>query len=90
MLMIQRSHDFNTSGWLSILILVPLINFVFLFIPGPNGTNRWGSKTPPNSTAVVIGAWICALIIPLSGIVAAIAIPAYQQYGERAKTLRTR
>lgn len=90
MLTIQRSHDFNTSGWLSILILVPLINFVFLFIPGTNGTNRWGSKTTPNSTAVVIGAWICALIIPLSGIVAAIAIPAYQQYGERAKTLRTR
>ena len=89
MLTIQRSHDFNTSGWLSILILVPLVNFMFLFIPGTEGTNRWGSKTTPNSTAVVICAWI-ALIIPLSGIVAAIAIPAYQQYGERAKTLRTR
>lgn len=90
MLTIQRCHDFNTSGWLSILILVPLVNFMFLFIPGTDGTNRWGSKTTPNSTGMVIGAWICALIIPLSGILAAIAVPAYQQYVQRAKALQTR
>ncbi len=90
MLTIQRCHDLNTSGWLSILILVPLVNFMFLFIPGTDGTNRWGSKTTPNSTAMVVGAWICALIIPLSGILAAIAIPAYQQYVERAEKLQAR
>ena len=34
MLTIQRCHDFNTRGWLSILVLVPLVNLIFLFIPG--------------------------------------------------------
>lgn len=90
MLAIQRCHDFNTSGWLSILILVPLVNFIFLFIPGTDGTNRWGSKTTPNSIAILVGAWICALIIPLAGILAAIAIPQYQKYAERAKAAQAR
>jgi uncharacterized membrane protein YhaH (DUF805 family) len=90
MLTIQRCHDFDTSGWLSILILVPLVNFMFIFIPGTKGTNRWGSKTTPNSTPMVIGAWLCALVIPLSGILAAIAIPQYQKYVERAKATQAR
>lgn len=90
MLTIQRCHDFDTSGWLSLLIFVPLVNFMFIFIPGTNDTNRWGSKTMPNSTAMVVGAWICALIIPLSGILAAIAIPQYQKYVERAKATQAR
>lgn len=86
MLTIQRCHDFNASGWLSILLIIPLVSLIFWFIPGTDGSNRWGSKTVPNSTGIVVGAWICALIIPLTGILAAIAIPQYQKYVERAKT----
>ena len=26
MLTIQRAHDFNTTGWLAILSIVPLVN----------------------------------------------------------------
>ncbi len=90
MLTIQRCHDFNASGWLSLLLLVPLVALIFWFIPGTDGSNRWGSKTVPNSTPVIVGAWICALIIPLTGILAAIAVPQYQKYVERAKAVQAR
>src|SRR3954463_16138646 len=61
MLTIQRCHEFNTTGWLSILMLVPLVNLIFWFIPGTDGANDYGSKTPPNSTGVIVA----ALIIPI-------------------------
>lgn len=84
MLAIKRSHDFNTTGWASLLILIPLVNLLFLFVPGTDGPNRFGNKTAPNgrSGLIVIG---LVLGIALIGIVAAIAIPAYQQYSQRAQ-----
>ena len=81
---IQRAHDFNTTGWISILVLVPLVNFIFWFIPGTDGENEYGLKTPPNS----IGVTILAMIMPVvfvTGILAAIALPAYSDYVKRAK-----
>lgn len=88
-LTIQRAHDFNTTGWLSILVLIPLVNLIFWFIPGTGGENRFGLPTPPNRTSTVV----VALIIPIVaavGILAAIAIPAYQQYVQRAKATQAR
>ena len=85
LLTIQRCHDFNASGWLSILGLIPLVNLIFWFIPGTDGPNRFGNKTPPNSTGVIIVACIVPFIF-VTGIVAAIAIPAYQDYAKRAAT----
>jgi uncharacterized membrane protein YhaH (DUF805 family) len=79
MLTIQRSHDFNMSGWLSLLVIVPLAGFIFWFIPGTDGPNRWGHKTPPNTTGVIILAFVIPVIMVV-GIVAAIAIPSYQKY----------
>jgi len=84
MLTIQRAHDFNTSGWLSLLVLVPLANFIFWFIPGTDGDNRFGAQTPPNSVLVLIGAWIIPVLF-IGGILAAIALPAYQDYTKRAQ-----
>ena len=84
MLAIKRSHDFNTSGWASLLVFVPLANLAFLFIPGTDGANRYGNKTAPNGgSAAVIAMVILALFV--IGILAAIAIPSYQQYSERAR-----
>ena len=84
MLTIQRAHDFNTTGWISFLLLVPLIGMMFLFIPGTDGENRFGKKTPPNR-----GGMIWWILIPLTimiiGIVAAIALPAYQNYVNKAQ-----
>jgi uncharacterized membrane protein YhaH (DUF805 family) len=84
MLTIQRSHDFNSSGWASILMLVPLVNLMFLVLPGTDGANRYGAPTPPNSVGVLIAVWILPAIATL-GIVAAVSIPAYQDYVKRAE-----
>jgi len=83
MLTIQRCHDFNMSGWLSLLMLVPLVNLMFLFIPGTDGPNRFGAPTPPNGVGVLIVAWLIPVVF-VGAILAAIAIPAYQDYAKRA------
>lgn len=44
MLTIQRAHDFNTTGWLALLAFIPLLNLMFMFIPGTDGENRFGKK----------------------------------------------
>lgn len=87
MLTIQRCHDFNTTGWLSLLVLVPLVNLIFWFIPGTDGANDYGGKTPPNGTGVIIAALIIPIVFVV-GVLAAVALPAYQQYVERAKQMQ--
>jgi uncharacterized membrane protein YhaH (DUF805 family) len=87
MLTIQRCHDFNTTGWLSLLVLVPLVNLVFWFIPGTDGANDYGAKTPPNGVGVIIAALIVPIVAVL-GIVAAVALPAYQDYAKKAKAVQ--
>jgi uncharacterized membrane protein YhaH (DUF805 family) len=89
MLTIQRCHDFNMSGWLALLMLVPLANLVFLFIPGTDGPNRFGPPTPQNGTGVLVAAWSLPVIMVV-GIVAAIALPAYQDYQKRAGQVQKR
>ena len=42
MLNIKRCHDFDKSGWFSLLMLVPLVNLAFIFWPGTQGGNRFG------------------------------------------------
>jgi Tfp pilus assembly major pilin PilA/uncharacterized membrane protein YhaH (DUF805 family) len=84
LLTIQRAHDFNTTGWLSLIVLIPLVGLVFWFIPGTKGENNYGLQPPPNSTGVVLLACIVPFI-SIVGILAAIAIPAYQDYTIRAQ-----
>ena len=89
MLLIQRCHDFNMSGWLSLISLIPLAIFVFWFVPGTDGPNRWGPKVVPNTTKTIV----LALIVPtiaIIGIVAAIALPAYQDYVKRSQQVLQR
>lgn len=88
LLAIQRLHDFNASGWWSVLIIVPLANLVLylilLIMPGTQGPNRFGNPPPPNTLGVILLALILPLIFVV-GIIAAIAIPAYMDYVERAR-----
>lgn len=89
-IMIQRLHDLNQSGWLCLLMLVPLVNLIFalflVFAPGTQGANSYGFQPPPNK----VWHWILGLIGPILGtiavigIMAAVSIPAYQDYLERA------
>jgi uncharacterized membrane protein YhaH (DUF805 family) len=93
MMAIQRCHDFDKSGWWSVLILIPIVNFFFglylVFMPGTAGRNSYGPKTPPNSTfSVILACTLPALMV--IGIIAAVALPAYQQYGARAKMQQAR
>ena len=47
MLMIRRLHDLNKTGWLALLMLVPVVNTIFslylLFAPGTVGANDYGA-----------------------------------------------
>jgi type IV pilus assembly protein PilA len=83
-LTVRRAHDFDTTGWLALIALVPLVGLIFLFIPGTKGENRFGKPPPPNSVGVIILACLLPLIAVV-GILAAIAIPAYQDYTIRAQ-----
>ncbi|NVJ66772.1 MAG: DUF805 domain-containing protein [Gammaproteobacteria bacterium] len=85
---IQRCHDFNVSGWLTLLLIIPFAVFVFWFVPGTKGENKYGLKPEPNKAIHWIGATV-APILMVVGILAAIAIPAYQDYVERAKSAQT-
>jgi uncharacterized membrane protein YhaH (DUF805 family) len=82
-LTIQRSHDFNATGWMSLVLLIPLVSLIFYFIPGTKGSNNYGLQPPPNSKAIKITAFLLLAIFVI-GIVAAIALPAYQTYMMRA------
>lgn len=46
-LTIQRCHDFNKSGALAILAIIPFANIIFALIPGTNGLNSYGEVPVP-------------------------------------------
>jgi uncharacterized membrane protein YhaH (DUF805 family) len=87
-LIIQRLHDLDKSGWLSLLVLVPFANLyimvLLIFFKGTDGPNKYGVPPPPNKT----WHWILGVggpfLFALLGIAAAIvALPAYQDYALR-------
>jgi len=84
LLTIQRSHDMNVTGWLSLISLIPLATLVFWFVPGTRGENNYGKQPPPNTAGVIVLACIVPFVSVI-GILAAIAIPAYQDYTIRAQ-----
>lgn len=88
---IRRLHDRNQSGWLSLLIIVPLVNLIFLIYlfcaKGTVGENNFGPARITQGWEKVLG-WIYIILIPIAfvlGVIAAIAIPAYQDYVQRAQ-----
>jgi len=82
-LLIQRSHDMGISGWWTIAAFIPLVGLLWVFKGGTLGANRWGAPPPPNGLAVrIFGLLLPAVVVV--GIVAAVALPAYQRYAMRA------
>ncbi|HEY8568577.1 MAG TPA: hypothetical protein VIL80_05325, partial [Microbulbifer sp.] len=68
----------------------PLLNLMLLiylvFFPGNSAANRFGPRVSRNSTGVIV-AFLLSIVLGVAyiGMMAAIAIPAYQQYVERAQ-----
>jgi len=87
-LAVRRLNDLDKSGWMSLLMLVPLVNFILIlyliFGPGTIAPNNYGPQPTENSALVIIGGLAMPIFFFIVGIVAAIAIPAYQDYVIRA------
>jgi len=81
---IQRSHDMGWSGWTMLLMFVPLVGLIWVFNGGTPGRNDYGAPPPPNTWGVRLLALILPVIMVI-GILAAIALPAYQDYVKRAQ-----
>ncbi len=62
-LTIQRCHDFNVSGWLAPLILIPFGNIIFWLIPGSKTINRYGEPPEPTSKWVKIAAYVLLITL---------------------------
>jgi len=60
---IRRLHDFNLSGWWSLLVLIPLVPFALVVIPGKKEANRFGPAPAPNPNSLKVAAVFlpCAL-----------------------------
>ena len=90
-LAVRRLNDVRFTGWLSLLLIIPLVNmFVFIGLaiaPGDERANSYGPAPGPNTGFVIAGACIFPLVFVV-GILAAIAIPAYQQYLTKAKAAK--
>lgn len=85
---IRRLNDLDKTGWLCLLSLVPFVNILFaiwvIFFPGDKGENSYGPPPSQNSGLVIAGALILPIVF-IIGILAAVAIPAYKDYTDRAK-----
>jgi len=79
----RRLNDLNRSGWWLFAFIVPILNFILMiyimFFRGTEGSNNYGPEPCANSVGVKILGWMMPVVF-LVGIVAAIAIPAYQDY----------
>ena len=86
-LAVRRLNDMDNSGWLCLLLFLPLVGFIFwLYLILGSGTkekNRYGLPPSQNSIWIVIGA-MC-LIISVLSVFVAIALPAYKDYTNRAR-----
>ena len=89
----RRFNDLNQSGWWSITLFVPIINLIagiyLTFWPGTDGGNEFGPAPSKNSALLTIGGLILPIII-IVGILAAVALPAYKTYVDRAKAEKIR
>ncbi|PWQ95907.1 DUF805 domain-containing protein [Leucothrix arctica] len=62
-LTIQRCHDFNAKGWLSLLLLLPFAFILFWMIPGNPSSNRFGEPPRPSSSTLKMGAMLLMIIL---------------------------
>ena len=85
--LIRRLHDRDHSGWLALLILVPVLNILFalyvLFAPGNRGSNTFGQPRPTKGWETVLA--VLYIVVFVLGILAAIMVPSYKDYAIRSQ-----
>ena len=85
--MIRRLHDLDMAGWWCLLMFVPLVNVIFglylLFKAGTPSGNRFALPRETRAWEKFM-AIVGVLFLVAIPILAAIAIPQYQMYMERA------
>jgi len=83
----RRLNDLDRSGWWILLFIVPVVNLLLaiylIFFSGSENNNRYGEIPNENTIGVKLLAFSVPVIM-LLGIVAAIAIPSYMGYVEKA------
>lgn len=89
----RRFNDMNHSGWMSLLMFIPLVGFfiwLWLLIGGGDAQeNQYGPPPSANTGLVIAGACIMPLfLVAIIGILAAVALPAYQQYTLKAQAAK--
>ncbi len=84
----RRLQDLGLGNWFLLLGIVPFVNLYFFFMMifkrGDDGANEYGPAPAPNNRSVHLLAWIFPIFMMI-GIVAAIALPAYQKYVIKAR-----
>lgn len=87
-LVIKRLHDLNASGWWALAGIIPLLNLIMFFFlalyPGTKGPNQYGG-IPNHGSRGALSLIVVFIFVLFVGIIAAIALPAYQDYIETAK-----
>ncbi len=78
---IRRLHDVNTTGWLALLLIIPLVNLVLLLYlllkRGDERSNRFAAVRPTPAWEKVLGYIGTGLLVSgLIAIVMAILLPA--------------
>ena len=87
--MVRRLNDINASGWLSLLILVPIANLVLglvmLFKRGSEGRNQYGAAPVSNSGGVK-AAFVIVLLLMVGyfGVLFPITMANYANYSQQA------
>lgn len=70
---LRRLHDLGLSGWMLLLMLVPLVNFIFglymIFAPSKQEENQWGTPPGENPQWVKVLFWIFIGLTVLSIVV---------------------
>ena len=74
LLTIQRSHDFNVTGWLSLVLLFPLTLLLFWIIPGGRNANQFGPPPTPNKGRE-LAVMVTLLLLGVAGLHAILADP---------------
>jgi uncharacterized membrane protein YhaH (DUF805 family) len=63
MLTVKRAHDFNTGGWIALLLMVPVINLIFWFLPGSRGDNQYGAQPQPDPSGIKLIAAVLPVLL---------------------------